>query len=117
MNEEQKNNEEQVTLKQNILGIEALAQCEKWFLEYAEIHSKKGNEDKYQRNNERALFCHDIINKILLQNKVRNNMMVNEIVLPSGRSVYFHVDELTYLLEELQKIKAKCISDYSDNQK
>lgn len=36
----------------------ALAEAERWFREYAELHSAKGNRDKAIRNMDRATIMH-----------------------------------------------------------
>ncbi len=44
--------------------IEALRQCEKWFVEYQESHEAKGKTDKAKRNEARAKFCRDAIKDV-----------------------------------------------------
>jgi hypothetical protein len=44
--------------------IEALEQCEKWFLEYAEMHQAKGKMDKYGSNLKKAHYCREQISKL-----------------------------------------------------
>ena len=44
--------------------IEALRQCEKWFVEYQESHEAKGKMDKAKRNEARAEFCRDAIKDV-----------------------------------------------------